>query len=131
MIFESCYENGKYLFSFDDYAPKMSTEEFIKLVLSFPGSVESPHFDRTAFKVAGKRIFATLHQDSATANLKLSPIDQSIFCSFDEGVVYPVPNKWGLQGWTTFVLKKMPEGMMLDALDTAYKEVFKSKPKKK
>ncbi len=109
----------------------MTTEEFTKLALSFPGTEANPHFDRTAFKVIKKRIFATLHEGSATANLKLSVIDQSVFCSYDKDVVYPVPNKWGLQGWTTFVLKKMPEGMMLDALETAYKEVFTVRPKKK
>ena len=105
----------------------MTTEEFKKLALSFPGTEENSHFDRAAFKVTKKRIFATLHEGSATANLKLSVIDQSVFCSYDKEVVYPVPNKWGLQGWTTFVLKKIPENMMLDALDTAYKEVFKTK----
>lgn len=99
----------------------MTTAAFRQLALSFPGTEEAPHFDRTAFKVIGKRIFATLHDASASANLKLSEADQALFCSFDKEVVYPVPNKWGLQGWTTFELAKMPEGMMLDALDAAYK----------
>ena len=105
----------------------MTIEEFTKLALSFPGTDPNPHFDRTAFKVIKKRIFATLHEGSGNANLKFSVIDQSVFCSYDKDIVYPVPNKWGFQGWTTFVLKKMPKGMMLDALDTAYKEVFKTK----
>jgi hypothetical protein len=109
----------------------MTTQEFSKLALSFPGSIGSPHFDRTAFKIVNKRIFATLHEESGTANLKFSPVDQSVFCSIDKKMIYPVPNKWGLQGWTTFVLKKMPVELMLDALDTAYKEALKSKTKKK
>jgi hypothetical protein len=109
----------------------MTIKEFRHMALSFPGAIETPHFDRAAFKVVDKRIFATLHEESKTANLKLSEVDQSVFSSFDKTIVYPVPNKWGLQGWTTFELKKIPKTLMLDALDTAYKDVFKSKRKKK
>jgi hypothetical protein len=109
----------------------MTAAEFKALALSFPGTVESPHFDRAAFKVVNKRIFATLHEESGTVNVKFSEVDQSVFCSYGKKAVYPVPNKWGLQGWTTFELKKVPKGLMLDALDTAYKDVLKPKPKKK
>jgi predicted DNA-binding protein (MmcQ/YjbR family) len=109
----------------------MTTEDFRQLALSFPGTEENPHFDRAAFKVVKKRIFATMHEASGTANMKLSEADQSVFCSFGKKAVYPVPNKWGLQGWTTFELKKIPKELMLDALDTAYKDVLKPKPKKK
>ena len=109
----------------------MTEEEFKSMALSFPGTMESPHFDRTAFKVINKRIFATLHEGHGTCNLKFSTAEQPVFCAFDKKSVYPVPNKWGLQGWTTFDLAKVPRELMLDALETAYKEIFKSKPKKK
>jgi predicted DNA-binding protein (MmcQ/YjbR family) len=109
----------------------MSLVEFKKLALSFPNTVDAPHFDRIAFKVEKKRIFATLHEDSATVNMKLSVTDQSAFCAFGKKGVYPVPNKWGLQGWTTFELKKAPKALVADALDTAYKDVFNTVPKKK
>ena len=102
------------------------------MALSFPGAMEAPHFDRVAFKVENKRIFATLHEESGTANLKLLPVDQSVFSRFGNGkVVYPVSNKWGQQGWTTFELDKIPNELMLDALDTAYRDVFQSKEKGK
>ena len=107
----------------------MTLQQFRSLALSFQGTEENPHFDRAAFKVTGKRIFATLHEESKTANLKLSPVDQSVFCDFGKESVYPVPNKWGLQGWTTFDLKKVPQELMLDALETAYKDVLASKRK--
>lgn len=109
----------------------MTAKEFRAIALSFEGTEEAPHFDRAAFKVIGKRIFATMHEKSLTANLKLSEVDQSVFCAYDKKIVYPVPNKWGLQGWTTFELKKIPREFMLDALDTAYQDVLKPKPKKK
>jgi predicted DNA-binding protein (MmcQ/YjbR family) len=107
----------------------MSNNEFASLALSFPGTEENPHFDRRAFKVTGRRIYATLHEKTNTANLKLSPVDQSVFCLFDKKTVYPVPNKWGVQGWTTFELKKIPKEFMLDALNTAYNEAVKKKSK--
>src|SRR5687767_11035692 len=96
----------------------MTSQEFRAMALSFQGTAEAPHFDRAAFKVIGKRIFATLHEASLIANLKLSEVDQSVFCVYDKTIVYPVPNKWGLQGWTTFELRKIPKEFMLDALDT-------------
>lgn len=105
----------------------ITPEAFRNLALSFPGTIEAPHFDRAAFKVVNKRIFATMHEPSGMANIKLSPADQPVFCSFDAAAVYPVPNKWGQQGWTTFELKKIPQELALDALDTAYNDVFKKK----
>jgi hypothetical protein len=105
----------------------VANEIFRELALSFPGTEENPHFDRTAFKVINKRIFATMHEQSGTANLKFSEVDQSVYCSFDKNVVFPVPNKWGKKGWTTFVLNKVSRELMLDALNTAYQDVFKTK----
>jgi predicted DNA-binding protein (MmcQ/YjbR family) len=109
----------------------MTSAEFAALALSFPGTEENPHFDRRAFKVTGKRIFATLHEESKTANLKFSPADQNTFCSFDKKKIYPIANKWGLQGWTTFDIRKIPSELMLEALNTAYQDVMRSTPKKK
>jgi predicted DNA-binding protein (MmcQ/YjbR family) len=107
----------------------MTYDQFSELALSFPHTIGSPHFERTAFKVVGKRIFATVHEESETANLKFSPTDQSVYCLIDKEAIYPVNNKWGLQGWTTFQLARIDSQLMLDALDTAYNEVLKSKKK--
>lgn len=109
----------------------VSIETFKQLALSFNGTEANPHFDRTAFKVTGKRIFATLHAASETANIILSKEDQQVFCSFDNNIVYPVPNKFGLQGWTTFELKKVPVELISEALFTAYNDILKSMAKKK
>lgn len=109
----------------------MTIEAFRELALSFPGTIENTHFDRAAFKVTKKRIFATLHEASETVNVKFSKTDQPIFCSFDKKAVYPLPTKWGIDGWTTFELKKVPHKLMLDSLSTAYQDVIKPKAKKK
>jgi hypothetical protein len=38
----------------------MDVNSFKRIALSFPGTMEQPHFERTAFKIIGKNIFATL-----------------------------------------------------------------------
>jgi hypothetical protein len=35
-------------------------------------------------------------------------------------MIYPVPNKWGLQGWTFVELSRVSEELLRDALTTAY-----------
>lgn len=109
----------------------ITSEQFTELALSFPNTIAAPHFERTAFKVVNKRIFATLHKESKTANLKFSLADQSVYSLINKEVIYPVNNKWGLQGWTTFELEKIDSQLVLDALDTAYKDVFNTSQKKK
>mgnify|MGYP001551412645 FL=1 len=104
----------------------MSLEEFKEVALSFQGTLTHPNFERTAFKVDGKRIFATLHEESESANIILSIPEQEIFCAMDEAI-YPVPNKWGTRGWTTFDLKKTEHSIILDALNSAYQDVLKSR----
>jgi predicted DNA-binding protein (MmcQ/YjbR family) len=109
----------------------MTVNEFRNMALSFPGTEENAHFDRAAFKVVKKRIFATLHEASKSANLKLTPKDQKLYCQYDKNMVFAVPNKWGVQGWTTFDLKRMPAELMLDALNAAYREALNPSMKKK
>lgn len=101
---------------------------FKQLALSFNGTEEAPHFDRRAFKITGRKIFATLLEKDMTANLVLTPADQSVYCLVQKTAIYPVPNKWGLQGWTTFDLKSLPVDIVADALLAAYNGVLQSKP---
>jgi len=109
----------------------MTAEAFSKLALSFPDTEEKPHFDRISFKITGKRIFATMDKKGVSANVKLSPQDQKQFCSLGEEIE-PVPNKWGLQGWTTFRLPSTSDDIILAALETAHHDALLSrKPNKK
>lgn len=106
------------------------TETFKNLALSLPGTEQKPHFERIAFKVVNKRIFATLHEANATANMKLPPADQQVFCDYNQDAIYAVPNKWGLQGWTTFELSKVSPELIAEALYVAYHDVIQGKSKK-
>ncbi|MFN8259256.1 MAG: MmcQ/YjbR family DNA-binding protein [Bacteroidales bacterium] len=100
-------------------------EEFTELALSFAGTTQKPHFERTGFSVIGKRMFATYLAKNNTANIFLSPKDQTIFCTMDNVNIYPVPNKWGEKGATTFELDKVPKEFVLEALLSAYNDVIK------
>ena len=92
---------------------------FRKWALSFPDSEERPHFNIPSFRVKN-RIFATLWEKENRAMLKLSPADQSVFCSYDKSVFFPVPGGWGKQGATFVELGKVRKDMFKDALATAY-----------
>lgn len=104
----------------------VDNKTFKQLALSFPGVEEQPHFEKTSFRVK-KKIFATHATDSHIICVKLTEIDQSVFCAFDKTIIYPVNNKWGKQGWTLVELKKVRKDMLVDILTTAYKEVASKK----
>jgi hypothetical protein len=105
----------------------ISEDKFIELALSFPGTEQVPHFERIGFKVTGKRMFATYLSKNNTANMFLTPREQGIFCKMDSGNIYPVPNKWGEKGATTFELNNLPKGIIIEALLSAYNEVVNPK----
>jgi hypothetical protein len=72
-----------------------------------------------------KKIFATLNEKENRATIKLSLAEQDLFCMYDRDVMYPVPNKWGEQGWTHINLNTIAKEMCGDALKTAYTQVMK------
>jgi len=103
-----------------------TANEFRKLALAFEEAVEQPHFETTSFRVKQK-IFATMDEKNALAVVKLSAVDQSVFCAFDTAVIYPVPGTWGRQGWTKVELKKVKISMLKDILTTSYCNVAPKK----
>ena len=103
----------------------VSIDAVRQLALSFPETDEHPHFDRQAFRVK-KKIFATLDEKRKRVMVKLSPTDQSVFCSYNNTVIYPVPGGWGLKGATYIELNKVKKSMLKDAVTTAYCSVAPS-----
>lgn len=93
-----------------------------QLALTLPEAEEKSHFERPDFRVKNK-VFATLHADKNCMVVKLSLVDQSVFCAFDSTIIYPVPGGWGRQGWTMINLKKIKKAMLMDALTTAWQTV--------
>lgn len=97
-----------------------------QLALSLPEVEEKSHFNQPDFRVKGK-IFAVLHPDKHDMMVKLSVIDQSVYCSIDKTIIYPVPGRWGRKGATLVNLKKVNKEILMDALTTAWKTVAPSK----
>jgi predicted DNA-binding protein (MmcQ/YjbR family) len=104
----------------------VSLDTVRKLALSFPEAEEMPHFEKASFRVK-KKIFATLDVKQKRSVVKLSAIDQSVFCDYDNTIVYPVKGSWGKQGWTIIELKKVPKKLFQDILMTSYCEVAPEK----
>ena len=104
----------------------VSIDTFRKLAMSFPNVTEAPHFEKTSFRI-NKKIFATFDEKNNTAILKLNEIDQSVFCASSEMIFYPIPNKWGKQGWTIVELSKVRTEMFEDALILSYQNVVARK----
>lgn len=105
----------------------ISEDNFTAMALSFPGTEQKPHFERAGFKIIGKRMFATYLAKNNTANIFLTPKEQAVFCAMDAANIYPVPNKWGEKGATTFELNKVAQEIVMEALLSAYNEVLGKK----
>lgn len=85
-----------------------TAKDLRRIALSLTGTMEAPHFDRTAFRVA--RIYATLAADGRTANLMFAPDEQEFKCMMAPEAFAPVPNAWGKRGATTATLAKLKGG---------------------
>ncbi|MEJ8844792.1 MmcQ/YjbR family DNA-binding protein [Lacibacter sp. H375] len=97
----------------------ISLKTFRELALSFEEVTEQPHFEKASFRVK-KKIFVTLDEVKSIACVKFSATDQSVYCLIDATLIWPVPNKWGKQGWTLINLKKIKKELLKDALTSAY-----------
>ena len=89
-----------------------------RLALSLQGTIEYPHFDRTAFKAI--RTYVTLAPDGKSANFKFKPDEQELKCTVAPGAFEPIPNAWGRQGWTVGTLSKLSVSELRAALEMAH-----------
>jgi hypothetical protein len=104
----------------------ISIETARSMALSLPQVAEKAHFQLPDFRVGGK-IFASLHTDKQLMMVKLPVREQSVFCAFDETVIFPVPGGWGRKGATFINLKKVKKAMLMDALQVAWKHTASKK----
>jgi hypothetical protein len=93
-----------------------------QLALSMPGATEQSHFEIPDFRVK-KKIFASLHEDKNYMMVKLSLVEQSVFCQIDEAMIFPVPGGWGRAGATFINLKKVNRVLLRDAIKAAYEKI--------
>lgn len=104
----------------------VSIEYARDLALKYPDVLEVPHFEKLSFRVKSK-IFLTINPPFNRACVKLSPIDQDVFCLFNKEVIYPVPNAWGKNGWTLINLNKVRKNMFKDILNSSFVNVAPKK----
>lgn len=97
-----------------------------RAALSLPETEEYRHFHLPAFRV-NKKIFATIHEDKNFMMVRLSLLDQSVFCSSNKEIIFPVPGGWGRQGSTFIDLKKVKKNSFMDALTAAWKNIASTK----
>lgn len=93
-----------------------------KLALSLPDTEELPHFEKVSFRRKGK-IYATIHEGTQVATLKLSLVWQSVYVAAAPHVFSPVPGSWGTKGFTHALLQNAPPEMIEEALRNAWQEV--------
>jgi len=98
----------------------VTPDEAKAMALSFEGTDAKPHFERTAFTV-NKKIFATISFKDKTLNVRFTPQAQFIFCPPQSDVIFPIPNAWGKQGWTTINLNKANKKLVKSVLEEAYR----------
>ncbi len=104
----------------------VNLESCKSIVLSFPETEDQPHFDKISIRF-NQKIFITLDSKKNRASVKLTPKSQDLFSLFDSKIVYPVPNKWGLQGWTIVDLNLIEIDFLEEIIAEAYQTVSKSK----
>lgn len=102
---------------------QVDAETFRQIALSFPHTTEEPHVHLASFRVE-KRKFATLDEENNRGCLLLNLPDQAVFCDYDKAIIYPVPNKFGNEGFTYFELSKVPKSLLYHAMEFAYNRII-------
>lgn len=99
----------------------MTTNDFRKLALSLPETVEATHMGHPDFRVAGK-IFATMgYPRAGWAMISLTPEQQELFVRTNPKAFVPVKGKWGEKGATNVVLRHAPKAAVREALSIAWR----------
>lgn len=98
----------------------MTSSDFRRIALSFPGAEEGSHMGAVDFRVGG-RIFATLAAAKlGYGNLMLTPEHQQAFVEEQPEVFVPIAGGWGRNGATHVRLAAANEDLLRGALHTAY-----------
>jgi hypothetical protein len=99
----------------------MTDAEMLALILGMPGAEASSHFGTPDFRVR-KKIFAT-HRGPGLFVIKLTREQQEMLVDAEGDVFRPLPNKWGLQGWTAAHIATLDPDGARSALRMAWANV--------
>jgi predicted DNA-binding protein (MmcQ/YjbR family) len=106
----------------------INVETAYEICLSMLGSEEYEHFGKVGFKVKGTT-FATLNLEQKWCTLKFTSEQQEEYS--EHQAIFPVPNKWGKQGWTHCELEKMRKDEFAEFVKIAWQNVLAKKLKTK
>lgn len=98
----------------------MTANEFRKLALSLPETVEQSHMNHPDFRVGGK-IFATLCPDDSWGMARLRPDQQAPLVEDQPDVFQPASGAWGRAGATIIQLKPAKKATVRAALMLAWR----------
>jgi hypothetical protein len=110
----------------------MTSNEFRKMALGFPGTVESAHMRHPDFRVEG-RIFASLgYPDESWGMVGLTAEQQRAFITRGKGAFRPCTGAWGERGATNVHLASVTRSLLKSALGAAIRNTLaKTKAKRK
>jgi hypothetical protein len=101
----------------------MSPDQFRRIALSLPDTIEGSHQGHADFRV-GKRIFATLgYPDADWGMVKLTPEQQSMVVEAEPEIFRAVPGGWGEGGSTNVRLARADRTMLTSALTMAWQNI--------
>jgi hypothetical protein len=101
----------------------VTPNDFRRLALALPGTVESSHMRHPDFRV-GNRIFATLgYPDDKWAMVKLKPDQQTALVTTEPSIFKPVKGAWGLRGSTNVCLGEADGASVENALSLAWQNL--------
>jgi predicted DNA-binding protein (MmcQ/YjbR family) len=106
----------------------VTAQEVETWALALPDAVQLPHFEKKSYRIK-KKIFATVDIKKNRLVVKFSEVDQSVFCSHNPEIIYPVQGAWGKQGFTFIELKKVRKDLCREALRVSYETVLNGKKK--
>ena len=98
----------------------MTCDDFRRLALSLPETLEGQHMGKADFRVV-KKIFATLaFEKEGVGVLILTPEQQMDLVADYPHMFEPVAGGWGRRGCTRALLAQAEESVLLEALTTAW-----------
>jgi YjbR len=99
----------------------VTENEFRRIALSLPETIEKSHVGHPDFRVKDGKIFATLgYPDVGLGVLILTPEHQGEFIGRHPEMFEPVKGKWGKRGSTQVVLKEAKTNVIESAMKLAW-----------
>jgi hypothetical protein len=95
----------------------------LDIAAGLPITETGAHFERTALKLRGGRIFATLAADGSNLNVRLTVEQQPVYVGSAPDALAPLDNAWGRQGWTRLNLAAADHDLVVAVLTAAWRNV--------